>query len=249
MRDGELQLVAASLSFSTILAIIPFIAVVLATLKLVGGGFEVFYPKVQHLLLQNLRETVGAEAARTIRGFLNNINAGKVGVTGAIFLILTSFRLLHDMEVGIHRVWNFKNSRRIYKRLLFYWMLIMLLPFALALYVSLGSLEGVSAVTRLIPKGISDFSFVWFSLITIYKWVPDMKVNWKPVLISSIFTSLILFGTQKVLTWVTTQLFNYDKIYGSFAAIPVLLVWILTIWYIILGGVAICASLQRRHLA
>ncbi len=249
MRRGDLALVAASLSFSTILAIIPFIAVVLATLKFVGGGFELFYPKVQQLFLHNLRDTVGAEAARTVRGFLNNINAGKVGVTGAVFLILTSFRLLHDMEVGIHRLWNFKNSRRVYKRLLFYWLLIILLPFALAVYVSLGSLENVSTVTRLIPKGISDFGFIWGALIVVYKWVPDIKVNWKSVIISSGLTALVLFVAQKGLTWVTGQLFNYDKIYGSFAAIPVLLIWILTIWYIVLGGVAVCASLQKRRAA
>lgn len=249
MRDGELQLVAASLSFSTVLAIIPFIAVVLATLKFVGGGFELFYPKVQQLFLHNLRETAGAAAARTIRGFLNNISAGKMGATGAIFLIATSFRLLHDMEVGIHRLWNVKNSRLVYKRLLFYWLLILLLPFALALYVSFVSLENVSAVRRLLPRGVSDFGFVWVALVIVYKFVPNLKVNWAPVFISSGLTALVLYVAQKGLTWVTGQLFNYDKIYGSFAAIPVLLIWILTIWYIILGGVAVCASLQKRRKA
>lgn len=247
MRDGEIQLVASSLSFTTIVAFIPFIAVVLATLQTVGGGLEVFYPKVEQLFLQNLRQAVGGEAVRIVRLFLNNINAGRMGSTGAAFLILTSLRLLHDMESGIHRVWNMKISRRFYKRLLFYWFLIFALPVAMVSYVSLISLEEVAVVRRLMPKTLSDFLFLWGLLLVVYKWVPDIKVNWKPSLISSALAAVGMIGALKGLGWAAVQLFSYNRIYGSFAAIPLLLVWVLTIWYIILGGVAVCASLQKRR--
>jgi membrane protein len=247
MQEGELKLVAASLSFSTILALIPFIAVVLATLKIVGGGFELFYPKVEHIFLANLRETAGVEAARTIKGFLRNINAGKMGTTGAIFLVLASLRLIHDMEVGINRIWNHKkSSRRIYKRLFFYWVLILLIPFALAIYVSMASLAEVEAYRRIVPAMITSLLFLIGGLYMVYKWVPDLKVHWIAALTSATLTSIVLYSAQKVLTWVTLQLFNYNKIYGSFAAFPILLLWVLMVWYIILGGVAVSVSLYRQ---
>ena len=248
IRDGELQLVAASLSFSTVLALIPFIAVVLAILQVVGGGFENLYPQVERLFLHNLREAVGLEAARTVRSFLENINAGKMGTTGGIFLFLTTMRLLRDMEVGIHRIWRIKISRRFYIRLFFYWLLIISIPLILAVYVSLRSLEEIVTVTRVVPKSVSDLSFLWVGLLLTYKWVPETRVNWKPAITSSLVTAMVLYAAQKILAWATLQLFSYNKIYGSFAAIPILLIWILTIWYIILGGVAVCASLQKRHL-
>lgn len=248
IRDGELQLVAASLSFSTVLALIPFIAVVLAILQVVGGGFETLYPQVERLFLHNLRDAVGLEAARTVRSFLTNINAGKMGTTGGIFLLLTSLRLLRDMEVGIHRIWRHKISRRFYIRLFFYWILILGIPVVLSVYVGLRSLEGVATVSRVVPKFISTIFFLWVGLFMTYKWVPEVKVDLRPALLSSIMAALVMYGAQKTLAWATLQLFSYNKIYGSFAAIPILLIWILVLWHIILGGVAVCASLQKRHL-
>ncbi len=246
LRDGELQLVAGSLSFSTILALVPFIAVVLATLKIVGGGFEAFYPQVERIFLHNLRDTAGIEAARAVRDFLNNISAGKVGTTGAIFLILTSLRLLHEMEKGINRVWNHENSRPFYRRLIFYWLLILSLPFGLAFYVTLSSLEEVTFITHFYPKILNGAFLVWLGLLLVFKFVPDVSVKWRAVLISASATAIVLLCAQKVLSWATLQLFNYNKIYGSFAAVPILLIWILTTWYIILGGVIVCATLHNR---
>ena len=128
MRDGELALVAASLSFSTAIALVPFIAVVLATFQSIGG-LEALYPKVEALLLRNMREAAGSDVTNFIRIFLKNISAGKLGTTGAVLLFLTSIRLLHDMEVAIHRVWNVRNSRPFYKRLIYQWALILVIPF------------------------------------------------------------------------------------------------------------------------
>lgn len=248
MRDGEIQLVAASLSFSTAVALVPFLAVVLATFQSIGG-LDAFYPKVESLLLQNLREAAGSETTKFIRIFLKNINAGKLGTTGAVLLFITSIRLLHDMEVGINRVWNQPNTRPFYKRLIYQWALILVIPVLLAIYVGFTSLEQFKFVHRIVPAGISNGLILIGSLFFIYKMVPDVVVHRRSALISSIITAILLFGVHKTYSLLAMQFFNYNKIYGSFAAIPLLLFWILTIWYVILGGVALCASLQKRHVA
>lgn len=248
MRDGELALVAASLSFSTAIALVPFIAVVLATFQSIGG-LEAFYPKVEALLLRNMREAAGSDVTKFIRIFLKNISAGKLGTTGAVLLFLTSIRLLHDMEVAIHRVWNVRNSRPFYKRLIYQWALILVIPFMLAVYVGFTSLEQFQFVHRVLPATVSNTLVLVGSLYLIYKLVPNLKVSARAAFISSGLTSIALYGVHKGFVLLTVKFFAYNKIYGSFAALPLLLLWILTMWYVILGGVALCASLQKRHVA
>lgn len=246
MKDGELQLVAASLSYSTVFALIPFIAVVLAILQYVGGGFEVIYPKVENLMLVNFRDALGIEATTSIRDLLRNVNVAKLGVTGAIGLLVTSMRLMYDMEVGIHRIWNEKNRRPLYKRLFFYWLLMMTIPFALAFYVSLRSLRSIEVIGPLFHPILSSNTFFFISILLIFKYVPTVKVRWLSALIAACLTGVALVINQRIFAWATVSLFTYSKIYGSFAAIPFLLLWILIVWHILLGGVALTASLQKR---
>lgn len=248
MRDGELQLVAASLSFSTALALVPFLAVVLATFKSIGG-LEFLYPKVEALLLSNMREAAGSEATKFIRIFLKNINADKLGTAGAIFLFLTSLRLLHDMEVGIHRVWNQPNTRPFYKRLIYQWALILAIPVLLAIYVGFTSMEQLAFAHRVMPMALTNSLLLIGILFTIYKFVPNLKVHLNAALISAILTAGSLYGVHNGYALLAKKFFAYNKIYGSFAALPLLLLWIFTIWLVILGGVALCASLQKRRVA
>ncbi|WP_246845842.1 YihY/virulence factor BrkB family protein [Bdellovibrio sp. ZAP7] len=247
MRDGELALVASSLSFSTILGMVPFLAVVTATFQSIGG-FEALYPKVEFFLLMNLREAAGSDLTKYLRIFLKNINAGKVGTTGAVFLFITSLRLLHDMEVGIHRVWNQKNTRPFYKRLIYQWVLILLIPVFLAIYVGFNTLDQFQVVRKLLPTGFMNGMVLVGSLFLIYKLVPDLPVHWRSAFVSSLLGAAGMFGVHKGFSYLTLGVFNYNKIYGSFAAIPILTLWILSLWYVILGGVALCASLQKRHI-
>lgn len=247
MKDGELQLVAASLSFSTAIAFIPFIAVVLATFQSIGN-LEFLYPKVESLLLMHFKTAAGSEATKWIRIIIRNVGDGRMGVTGAIVLFITSLRLLHDMEVGIHRVWNLKNRRPLYKRIFAYWIFILLLPFGLAFYVGLDSLEQLHFAKRLFPAWLMNSVILFGSLFAIYKFVPDIRVKNKAALAAALLAGTGLWLTQMGYKWLGAWVFNYNRIYGALGAIPLLLIWMLTLWNIFLAGVAISASIQKRHL-
>lgn len=247
MQDGEIQLVAASLSFSTAIALVPFIAVVLATFQSIAG-LEVLYPKVESFLLRNLREAAGGDVTKFIRIFLQNINAGKMGSTGAVLLFITSIRLLHDMEVAIHRVWTRKNTRPFYKRLIYQWTIIVVIPLFLAVYVGFINLEKFKFVHHLLPIWVSNSLVLVGCLYMSYKYVPTGVVKSKAALLSALLAALSMFAVHKLFATLTIKFFHYSKIYGSFAALPVLLIWILSMWYIILGGAALCASLQKQDI-
>lgn len=247
LRDGEVQLVAASLSFSTILSLVPFLAVILATFKFLGGD-DVLYSRVENLLLLYFKEAGGTEFVRAIKFSIRNIHAGSLGLSGALVLVLTTFRLMHDMEHGIHRVWNQKNTRPLLKRFFMYWFLVIVLPVFLAIYVGFTTLIRMELGKKYLPGALTGYSVLALVLYLAYKYVPDLKVKTKSAFFSAMMATAGLGLVQSTFTWVTVKFFRFNNIYGSFAFLPIFLIWILTIWYVILGGVAICASTQRRQL-
>lgn len=246
VRDGELSLVAASLSFSTILSLVPFLAVALATFHWMGGS-QAIYPQVENLLLFYLREAAGSEIIKIFKVSIRNIHAGTIGITGGLILIITSLRLLHIMEYAIHRVWNIEIKRALYKRLLIYWVLIISLPFIVAFYLAFLSLEEVKIVASIFPSWLTKPIILISILFSIYKFVPGVPVRKTFALISSIISGLGLLVLQGTYSYLTKKVFMYGKIYGSFAAFPLFLIWILCVWYVILAGAAICASLEKNH--
>lgn len=238
-------MVASSLAFSTALALIPFLVVVLATFKSVGG-FEALYPKLEMLLLSNLKDATGSQITKMLKLVLKNLHAGKIGTVGAIFLFITSMQLLGDMEKAIHRVWGIKNGRPFYKRFLYQWGMMLFIPLALAIYLGFLSYERLQFVSSLIPSIVLNSLIVFGTLFFIHKFVPNIKVNKHVALITAVINSLLLLVVHKSYIFLAKEFFSYNKIYGSFAAFPLLLLWIITLWYVILGSAALCASLQNR---
>ncbi len=245
MKKGQLQMVASSLAFSTALALIPFLVVVLATFKSVGG-FEALYPKLEMLLLSNLKDATGSQITKMLKLVLKNLHAGKIGTVGAIFLFITSMQLLGDMEKAIHRVWGIKNGRPFYKRFLYQWGMMLFIPLALAIYLGFLSYERLQFVSTLIPSIVLNSLIIFGTLFFIHKFVPNTRVNKHVALITALINSLLLLVVHKSYIFLAKEFFSYNKIYGSFAAFPLLLLWIITLWYVILGSVALCASLQNR---
>jgi membrane protein len=247
LRDGEIQLVAASLSFSSILSLVPFLAVILATFKFLGGD-DILYSKVENLLLLYFKEAAGADFVKAIKFSIRNIHAGGLGASGALILVLTTFRLMHDMEHGFHRVWNQRNTRPMLKRFFTYWFLVIILPVFLAIYVGFTTLIRMEWGREYLPGAVTGYGVLVLILYLAYRYVPNVKVKAKSALFSAVLATAGLGVVQSTFTWVTVKFFRFNNIYGSFAFLPIFLIWILTIWYVILGGVAICASIQRRQL-
>lgn len=247
MRDGEIQLVAASLSFSTILSLVPFLAVILATFQFMGGD-DILYTKVENLLLLYFKDAAGAQFTQIIRTSIRNIHKGTLGATGVLFLVFTSFRLMHDMEFGIHRVWNQKNSRPLFKRIFIYWFLMMLMPIALAIYAGGTTLIRLQLGRAYIPGQFTAIAVLTGILYLAYKYVPDLVVKKMSAFVSALLAAMGIVAVHSTFTYVAVKFFRFNNIYGSFAALPIFLFWVLTIWYVILAGVAICASTQRRQL-
>lgn len=246
MHDSDLRIVASALAFSTVLAIIPFLAITLSTFKTLGG-LEFLYPKVEALILKNIAGAAGSEAIIFVKKAIHRVQEGSFGIIGGFFLVLATMRLLSDMDIGINRIWQIKKLRTFAERIFFYWIFVASIPFIIAGYVAVISIK--TQGLALSPSFIlfSNFIFLTFILCSIFKIVPNITVKLKGAIISAAISSVGLLITKPIFSLVIKEVFSLGKLYGSIANAMVFLFWILTIWYIILIGVAINATIQKRH--
>ena len=126
-----------------------------------------------------------------------------------------------------------------------YWTLITLGPLALSVAIGAATSSDM-AITRVLPGEIGTFLITTALFYAIYKFVPNRPVSWKPAMISG-FIIAVLWNLARIgYAFYTANFVKYNKIYGSLAAIPILLVWIYIVWIIVLGGAALTATLQKR---
>lgn len=244
VRAAQLPIVAGHLAYISILSIVPLIAVSFSIFQ-AFGGMERLYSTIEPLIINNLAENASEDAMNAIRGFISNIHAGTLGVTGLVGLIFTSMAMLNSAEQAINRVWQTKVQRSLFHRVASYWLFVTLGPLALAIGVGAATSNNIS-ITRLLPSGLGMFVVTVLTFSTIYKWVPNRPVHWQPALISGASTAVVWNLARWGYGVYTTHIFTYKNIYGGLAAFPILLLWIYIIWMVVLSGAAVTAALQKR---
>lgn len=243
-QEAQLLTVASSLAYTTILSIIPLLAVSFAIFQ-AFGGVEKIYQVLEPIILSNLAHGVSDDAIDTIHKFINNTHAGALGIGGLIGLIFTSMSLLFSAEKAIHTVWQTKITRSIFQRIASYWLFITLGPLGLAIAVGIATSSNFP-LSKLFPSGTGLFLIAVGIFFSVYKWAPQARVKWQFALISAFFTAVLWNLARLGYTIYTDHVVTYSKIYGSLGAIPILLLWIYILWVIILTGVALTAALQKR---
>lgn len=247
IQGTELRWIAASLAYSTLLAIIPFLALTLAFFQIIGG-LDSLYPKVQSLILLHLQSATGAEASQFISRILLKNHSTALGLTGIVALLFTSIGLLLDMELAINKIWHLEPTRTFIKRLLRQFSIFLVLPFFLALYASFRSIAFFESWFQSPFAPYLDFVLVLVPLSVVYKYMPTTRVLWRPAICGALFAVVGIELIKHSFAWMAMKVFNYNKMYGGFASLPLFFVWVLLMWYTVLGGAALSASLQKRHL-
>lgn len=243
--NEELGLTAAALSFTTTLALIPLLAVTLSALNLFHA-LETLTPKVEFFLLQNFQGTLGNEGIQLLHKMIQRVQVGKMGSLGALFLVLTATKLMHELDRAVHRIWQIRNQRNILTRLVYYWFALLVFPFGVALWVWIFSTKSIAKSYTIWMPLSSGLLISFLFIAIIFKFIPSTRVHWLPVLVGSFFSTACLALMEKFFKYLTLQVFSYGKIYGSLAAIPTALIWIYLIWLSLLIGIGITAALQKN---
>jgi len=252
--DKNITQVASSLTFTSVLGIVPLLAVVLA-LFTAFPLFAEFQEALEGFLTDNLMPPA---VSSTVMGYLNLFATKASGLTtiGSVALMVTSILLFRTIDDAFNTIWQVRQQRPIRQRILVYWAVLTLGPIltgaslwatsVMASY-SAGYIEqlplGLSFILTLAPLLASILGFA-----ALFFFVPNCHVRARDALLGGLLTALALAGMRAGFAFYLSQFPSYTIIYGAFATIPIFLLWIYLSWIAVLSGATLAAVLPAiRH--
>jgi membrane protein len=250
-REDRLALTASSLTFTTIISLVPFIAVALAVFT-AFPMFAKFQDVLQKWLIESL---VPDNIARQVLGYLNQFagKASKLGAAGIAVLFATALALVFTIDRTLNSIWRVRTPRPFAQRVLIYWTAVTLGPLMLAVSLSITS-YAVSASKGLVgalPGGVGllldilQFLMVAAGMAAMYRFVPNTFVRWGHAWMGGVFVSTAMELAKKALAIYLSKVPTYSMVYGAFATVPILLVWIYVAWIIVLLGATLTAYIPN----
>lgn len=249
-RSEHMLQTSSALAFTTLLALVPFVAVVLAVAEAVPY-LDLLLSRLD-LLIQGA--LLPQAAAGTIAGNIGRFShkAQQLTFAGIAMLAVTAFMLMNTIERALNHLWQVQ-PRPILARLRLYAFAMAVWPFALgavagamsfAVSSSLGLFDEPVWFRRILLKGVS-ISMLGLFFTFIYYAVPNVEVPRRAALLGGLFATLAFSAMQKVFELYLGSSAMLKSVYGAFAAFPVFLVWLHLSWAVVLLGGLIAANLTR----
>jgi membrane protein len=249
--NADLQLRAASLTYQTLLAIVPALALIFA----IGRGFG-FQNIIQSQLFNSFpaQQEALSQAFEFVDSYLAQSSEGLFVGIGIVFLLWTLISLITSVENAFNAIWEIKRGRTMLRKLTDYTAIFLILP--ILMICSSGIMMFMTTTLKtILPQGFSlpvikwllDFGsvvLIWLFFAGSYMLIPNTKVHFK-----NAFLAGVVAGTGYcIVQWLflSGQLYvtKYNAIYGSFAFVPLLLLWLQMVWVITLAGGVLCFSAQ-----
>ncbi|MEO6854916.1 MAG: YihY family inner membrane protein [Rhodoferax sp.] len=246
-REDQLGLTASSLTFTTSLALVPFFTVALA----IFTAFPMF-SKVQGVLQKWLIQSLIPESiSRQVLGYLTQFasQASKLGAAGLALVLFTALALILTIDRTLNAIWRVRRPRPLGQRVLIYWAGITLGPVLLGASLALTSylISSSQGVVDGLPGGVRLlFSLLQMALLSagmaaLYHYVPNTRVRWAHAWSGGVFVAVSIEVAKRVLTYYLAAVPTYSVVYGAFATLPIMLIWIYLAWVIVLLGAVIAA--------
>lgn len=254
---------AAALTFTTLLAVVPLLAITLGVFS-AFPAFAALRGYFEEALFANLVPQVGEQARLYLASFARN--TAKLTAVGMVALAVSAVMLLMTIQSTLNRIFAVRHQRALILRVLVFWSLLTLGPVLLALALSL-----TSDLAQVARATVSDAGFVTGGFETRAGWprhvlaialeisaftglyviVPNRPVPWRDGLIGGLLAVLSLEVLKRVFALYFMVFPAYQTIYGALATIPIFLIWLYACWTVILIGAVFAASFsdwwaQRR---
>lgn len=248
-REDRLGLSASSLTFTTTIALVPFFTVALALFT----AFPIFGKLQANLQAWLVQSLVPDAIARQVLGYLTQFagKASRLGGVGLAALVVSAIALVLTIDRTLNGIWRVRRPRPLGERVLIYWAAITLGPLVLA--ASLGSTSYVISASRGLVRSLPgqlaflldvvEFLLLAGALTALYRFVPNTPVKRSHALAGGVFAAIGIEVAKRLLAWYIGKVPTYAMVYGAFAAVPILLVWIYIAWVVVLLGAVIAAYL------
>jgi membrane protein len=260
LRDlsrGQINLYAMGLVYATLLSLVPLIAFAFAVLKAFGAHRE-----LQPIILEFFKP-MGARASeeftQKVMEFADSVSTGLVGSLGLALLLWTLLGTIKKVEDGFNFLWRVEQARSFARRVTEYVALLIVGPIVVVSFLGLShrALDSATAgITRYMPFGerliavaleLSPYFMVAAIFTTVYMFVPNTKVKWKPALIGGLTAGILWAAVGKVFTALVVYSTRLTVVYAGFAIIVAALLWTYFGWLILLVGAQLSFYMQNRN--
>ena len=246
-REDRLGLTASSLTFTTLIALVPLVTVMLAIFS-AFPMFSRFQGALEKYFLQSL---VPDGIAKPVLGALTQFatKATGLGSLGLVVLVLTALALMLTIDRALNAIWRVRRPRSIAQRVLVYWAALTLGPLLLGISLSLTAavLTASKGVIGVLPGGLSlllntiEFVLLAGGMAGLYHYVPNTDVRWRHAIAGGVFVAIGVELAKRGLAWYVSAMPTYSTVYGAFATVPIFLLWLYVGWVIVLCGAVIAA--------
>jgi membrane protein len=242
---------AASLTFTTLLALAPILTIALTVFS-AFPVFEDFSSQIKIFLLNNLMpENAGIIITQYMQQFADS--AARLTAVGIIFLTVTAMSMMLTIDKAFNVIWRVSRHRPLVKRLVVYWAVLTLAPLLIGASLSLTSwLIGLSmGYARHIPLfgvgvlKILPVLFTTMAFALLFGLVPNRYVPRAHALFGAFVAAVIFEFMNRMFGYFVSNFPTYKLVYGAFASVPIFLMWIYLSWLTILFGAVIAASLSH----
>lgn len=245
---------AAALTFTTILSIVPFLAVAFSISK--GFGLQ----NTEFIRTLILKMTTGrVEVANKIIEYIDRTNVQALGWVGVATLLFTVFSLIGTIEKAFNTIWNVRRGRSAWRKVTDFFPVILICPIVLlvasSFNVSLQQQEIVSGLLSVQAIGVIEAVFlkatpyllISMAFAFMYAFIPHTKVRVSSAIIGGVFGGVLWQLAQWLYINWQIGASKYNAIYGSFAQLPLLLIWIYISWVIVLLGAEVGYAWQNLN--
>ncbi|HOY33731.1 MAG TPA: YihY family inner membrane protein [Piscinibacter sp.] len=254
-RQERLPQIAGTLAFTTLLSVVPLLAVSFALFT----RFPIFSRFEAALEEHLLRSMLPADIARTVLRYLHQFAANANGLTwaGSLFLLGAAIAMLLTVENAFNQIWNVKRNRPFLRRVGLYLLMLAVGPPALGvslwatsyvLGVSMGWLGPLPGEAQFVLN-LGPAALAWAGLACLFYFVPNTKVRRRDAIAGGLLASIALELGKRGFTAYLLKIPTYKAVYGAFAVFPVFLLWVYFSWLVTLAAALVAANLARSASA
>lgn len=248
-RQLHLPQTAGSLSFLSLLAIAPMFSIVF-WVTTASPMFGRLRDALQGFLMVNL---FPSSISNTVIDLLNQFaaKANELSVIGLAVFLLTAFVALQTIERTLNRIWIADRPRPVAHRLALYWTMLTLGPLLLGASLVF---HGIVATSWLRGADLNEVRNVWTfvlpwgtavaGLTLLYRLLPSARVRWRDAFVGAVLAAFLFEFLRTMLGLYVTRLPTYTIVYGTFAALPLFLLWLFLGWMSVLLGALLAANLR-----
>lgn len=254
--EDKCQLRASALTFYSLLSIVPVMALIFAIAK--GFGFEKLLEKQLSKMLSGQQEVMD-QVLSFANSMLENTKGGLIAGIGIVMLLFAVMKVLGNIESSFNDIWQIKKSRSFVRKFSDYLSIMLVAPLLIIMSSSVTvfittqatriteSIELLGFFSPLIffLLGLLPYCMIWLLLTFIYIIMPNTKVNFKSALIAGVIAGTIFQVSEWAYINFQIGVAQYNAIYGSFAALPLFLIWLQISWLIVLFGAEISFANQN----